>query len=108
MTQNLKVDLTIQIPSDLVLITKVELQQLKENELKGVYWTMKDLEKHVNRNNDWIKERILYPSHFRRILDIEYGGFVFYPEAKGQLWAFQASKMADFLDQHFGQIFKGN
>lgn len=71
MTQKLEVNLTIQIPSELVLISKVELQRLQQNELKGVYWTMKDIEKRINRSNDWIKERILYPSHFREMLDIE-------------------------------------
>lgn len=107
MSQKLEVNLTIQIPSELVLISKVELQQLQQNELKGVYWNMSDLEKRVNKSSDWIKDRILYPSHFRRMLDIDFGGFVFYPEAKGQPWAFQATKMADFLDTHFNQIFKG-
>nr|WP_309099212.1 DUF771 domain-containing protein [Fredinandcohnia onubensis] len=29
----------------MVLITKIEFEQLKQNELSGVYWNMKDLEK---------------------------------------------------------------
>ncbi len=105
MTQNLKVELTIQIPSDLVLISKVELQDLKQNGLKGVYWNMKDLEKRINYKSKWIKENILYPSRFRATLDVENGGFVFYPKSKGQIWSFQATKMADFLDKHFQLIF---
>lgn len=103
--QQLKVDLTIKIPDDMVIISKVELEELKQQQLLGVYWNMKDLQKRINMSDNWIKENILYPSRFRKILDIENGGFVFYPKSKGQKWVFQANKMADFLDNHFQQIF---
>ncbi|MFC5732334.1 DUF771 domain-containing protein [Cytobacillus gottheilii] len=103
--QHLSVSLTIPIPSDSVIITKLELKELKHQQLKGVYWTMKDLEKRINRKNEWIKENILFPSKFRRILDVDNGGFVFYPKSKGQTWSFHALKMSDFLDKNFQQIF---
>jgi len=103
--QQLNVSLTIPVPDDMILIQKVEFEQLKKNELKGVYWNMKDLEQKTTRKSEWIKENILYPSRFRKILDAENGGFVFYPKVKGQTWVFQASKMAEFLDKHFSKIF---
>lgn len=103
--QQLTVNLTIPVPADQVLISKVELQELKEQQLKGVYWNMKDLESRTNKKSEWIKENILYPSRFRKKLDVDHGGFVYYPKSKGQTWAFQASKMADFLDKYFQQIF---
>lgn len=103
--QQLEVSLSIPIPADSVLISKVELQELKQKELAGVYWNMKDLEQRINKKSEWIKENILYPSRFRKILDVENGGFVYYPKNKGQTWSFQASKMATFLDKHFVQIF---
>lgn len=103
--QQLKVNLTIPLPDDHVLVTKVELEELKKIQLTGVYWTMKDLEGRVGRKQDWIKENILYPSKFRNILDAEKGGFVFYPRCKGQTWSFQAVRMADFLDKNFNKIF---
>lgn len=105
--QSLNVQLSIPIPVDSVLITRVELEELKKNELAGVYWTMADLESRVGRNREWIKDNILYPPRFKKILDCNNGGFVYYPENKGQVWSFQASKMADFLDKHFHQIFGG-
>ncbi|MGD6894321.1 DUF771 domain-containing protein [Bacillus infantis] len=105
MSQQLEVKLTIPIPADSILITKVELEQLKQNELTGIYWNMKDLEERTKRKSEWIKENILFPSKFRRLLDAENGGFVYYPKSKGQTWVFQASKMAAFLDKHFQQIF---
>lgn len=82
--QQLSVTLTIPVPTDSVLISKVELEELKQAQLTGVYWSMKDLEKRINRKNEWIKEIILYPSEFRKILDVESVGFVFYPKSKGQ------------------------
>lgn len=105
MNQSLNVELSIPIPADKVLISKVELEELKQQELAGVYWSMKDLENRINKKCEWIKENILYPSHFRKILDSENGGFVFYPKSKGQTWSFQASKMAEFLDKNFHKIF---
>jgi phage pi2 protein 07 len=104
--QNLNVQLSIPIPADSVLISKVELEELKKKELAGVYWNMKDLEQRTSKKSEWIKENILYPARFRKILDIENGGFVFYPKSKGQTWSFQATQMAGFLDKYFYQIFK--
>lgn len=103
--QNLHVSLSIPIPEDTVMISKVEFEQLKKSELVGVYWNMKDLENRTNRKSEWIKENILFPSRFRKKLDIEYGGFVYYPKSKGQTWAFQASKMSVFLETNFNLIF---
>lgn len=105
MMQKLNVNLSITIPENYVLIEKVESEQLKQLELKGIYWTMEDLEERTKKKSEWIKEHILYPSRFRKILDSENGGFVFYPKSSGQSWAFQASKMADFLDNYFQDIF---
>jgi phage pi2 protein 07 len=106
--QQLSCNVTIPIPSDSVLISKAELKQLKDHELTGLYWNMKDLEKKVNRKNEWIKENILYPHKFREILDVDSGGFVYYPKSKGQTWSFHAKQMADFLDKNFQRIFTNN
>ncbi|NEU29958.1 DUF771 domain-containing protein [bacterium LRH843] len=103
--QQLKVNLTIQIPEEYVLVSKVELEQLKQKELTGVYWNMKDLEERTKRKQVWLKENVLFPTRFRKVLDSELGGFVFYPK-QGQTWCFQASKMAEFLDKNFSNIFK--
>lgn len=105
MLQQLSVKLTIPVPSDSVIISKVELEELRKFELTGVYWSMKDLEMRINRKNEWIKENILYRSKFKKILDAELGGFVYYPKSKGHTWSFQALKMAEFLDNNFSEIF---
>jgi|SRR5690625_1767073 len=107
MNQQLNVSLSIPIPEDQILISRVELQELKKESLSGVYWTMKDLEERVGKKQLWIKENILFPTRFKKILDIDNGGFVYYPERSGQTWSFQANKMAEFLDEYFADIFKG-
>ena len=106
--QKLSVELSIEIPADLVLIKKVEYEELKRNELRGTYWTMKHLEQRTGKKQVWLKENILYPDKFRKVLDVKNGGFVFYPQITGQHWSFQATKMAEFLDQNFYRVFKSS
>ncbi|MCT1575658.1 DUF771 domain-containing protein [Oceanobacillus kimchii] len=103
--QQLSVSIDIPIPNDQVIISKVELQELKEQSLSGVYWNMKDLEKRIHKSSPWIKENILYKPNFKRLLDIDNGGFVHYPKSQGQTWSFQASKMSKFLDDNFHKIY---
>lgn len=105
MNQSLNVELTIPIPADKVLISKVELEELKEQSLSGVYWTMKDLESRVGKKQEWIKDNILYSPKFKEKLDARNGGPVYYPESQGQTWCFQAKGMARFLDENFKKIF---
>jgi phage pi2 protein 07 len=106
--QKLKAEIVITIPEDMVLIKRVEYEELKQNELSGVYWSMKELEKRINKKSEWIKVNILYPERFRKVLDVNNGGFVYYPENKGQPWSFQAIKMATFLGNNFGKIFSSS
>lgn len=103
--QQLQVNLSVNIPENLVLIEKIEYQDLKDSALQGVYWTMSDLENRIGKKQVWIKENILYPTKFKKQLDVMVGGFVYYPKAKGEKWSFHARKMAQFLDDNFYQIF---
>lgn len=103
--QQLQVNLTVSVPEHLVLIEKVEYETLKESALQGIYWTMQDLEERIGKKQVWIKENVLYPTRFKKQLDVLQGGFVYYPKAKGEKWSFHAKKMAQFLDDNFYQIF---
>ncbi|MEK4495128.1 DUF771 domain-containing protein [Ureibacillus sp. FSL W8-0352] len=105
LTQQIKAEVIINIPSDYVLIKKSELEVLEQERLSGVFWSMEDLEKRIKKKHEWIKENILYPSKFRKILDVENGGFVYYPKVRGEKWSFHATKMAKFLDDNFHLIF---
>lgn len=103
--QQLQVNLTVPVPDSYVLITKIELEELKQEKLSGVYWSMKELEQRINKKHEWIKANILYPSKFSKVLDVKKGGFVYYPEVTGEKWSFHAVKMAKFLDDNFHSIF---
>lgn len=101
--QRLKSEVTVEIPSHLILVEKTELQELQGQSLAGVYWNMSDLEKRINKSSKWIKENILYQPRFKSELE----QFVYYPQSQGQTWSFQANKMAEFLDKNFNAIFGG-
>jgi phage pi2 protein 07 len=104
--QHLSVNLSIPLPEDTVLISKIEYEELNDLKLNGVYWSMSDLEKKVGKKNEWIKDKILYPPYHRKNLDVANGGFVYYPKVKGETWTFHAKKMAAFLDDNFNIIFR--
>lgn len=104
--QNINVELSIPVPDDFVLIKKVELEELKGKDLSGVWWTMKDLERRLNKSHEWIKDNILFPTRFKNILDVKNGGFVYYPEKRGETWSFLAVKMSEFLEDNFVEIYQ--
>lgn len=66
---------------------------------------MKDLEQATGYSDDWLKENILLRPYYKKMLDLENGGFVYYPEKRGEKWMFIASRMQEFLEKHFIQIF---
>ena len=72
-----------------------------------IWWTMKDLEEATGFSDDWLKENILLQPRYKKILDLENGGFVYYPERRGEKWLFIASRMKEFLEKYFREIMKG-
>ena len=96
-------NLEVKIPEDYVLITKVEYQDLKKNELKGKYIKLSDVAEHINRSEKWVKENVLYPPRFKK----ELKHFVHYPQSQGEHWYFNASPMYEWLDKNFTEIMKG-
>lgn len=103
--QQLEVSLSIPVPAEFVLVNKIEFEELKEQSLSGSYWNMKQLEEKLGRKHEWIKENVLYPTRFRKVLDSENGGCVYYPKIRGENWSFHAVEMARFLDRNFNKIF---
>ena len=106
--QKLNVELEIPVPDGYVLIRKVEYMEYKELEKEkeqARWWSMTDLQRRLGKSSVWIRDNILLPNRFKKILDINHGGFVAYPSNKGQVWTFQASKMTKFLEEHFADIF---
>lgn len=71
-----------------------------------IWWTMKDLEQATGYGDDWLKENILLQPRYKKVLDLENGGFVYYPERRGEKWLFLAGSMQKFLEDYFFEIFK--
>lgn len=103
MLQKLKTEVVINIPNDLVLVEKTELEMLQNQQLVGRYWTMKDLEERTGMKQNWLKSNLLFVPKFKKQLE----KFSYYPNSQGEKWAFQATKMAQFLESNFYSIFKG-
>lgn len=78
---------------------------VNKSETQRIWWSMADLKEKTGRGEDWLKENILLRPSFKRILDIENGGMVYYPENRGDQWCFIASRMSEFLENHFNEIF---
>ena len=72
-----------------------------------VWWSMKDLVERTGRSHVWLKEKILLRPEYKKILDLENGGPVYYPQSQGDKWCFIADRMDEFLRKYFAQIFKG-
>jgi phage pi2 protein 07 len=100
MEQTLNIE--IPIPEEYQIIDRTDLENLINNQLIGKVWGMKELEKHVGRSNDWLKENLLYPH--REELDALNGGFVTYPTKQGQRWRFGALKMSNWLEENLEKI----
>lgn len=74
--------------------------------MSKIWWTMKDLEQVTGYSDDWLKENILLRPCYKKLLDLDNGGFVYYPERRGQKWLFIASRMQEFLEKYFVEIFR--
>lgn len=79
------------------------LSSVQDRTLDGVWWNMKELEERIGFKQDWIKQHILFHPHWRKYIDAEKGGFVYYPES-GSKWKFHAKRMVQFLDENFADV----
>ena len=106
MIQNINVNLAIPIPDDMIVIKKTEFEELKQNEIIGHWVGMHDLVKRTGRSDVWLKAHILNNINLRDRLDIENGGWVFYPR-KGDKWLFKLSGLKDFVENEFSNYVGG-
>ena len=67
--QNLSVQLTIPIPEDSVLITKVEYEQLKKENLRGRKFNLQELSNRTGVSKNMLKDLFDKP-RVRRIADV--------------------------------------
>ena len=95
-------EVKVAIPDDMVIIKRIEYQELLDSVSSQLVWSMKDLERVLGRSDDWIKEKILYP--YREELDVQLGGFVRYPITKGQPWKIGAKQMRDWIEENLEKV----
>ncbi len=92
---------TIQIPPELVLITKVEYENLKSvAEDKPLWWTMQDLMNKTCRGRKWIKQYMIDDPVIRKKIE----PFTQFPKGDSGSYIFHAKKMEQFIDENFELI----
>lgn len=105
--QQIEANITIQIPSELVLVEKAELVKLKKEQHIGKMLTMKDFCERTNRSTAWLRKNILLNPALIKRLDIENGGWVYYPASQSDKWMFKATGMINFIENELGKYLKG-
>ncbi|PKY89726.1 DUF771 domain-containing protein [Falseniella ignava] len=101
MEQQLKLQATVTIPPELILIERAEYERLSASDEIGTWWSLQDLEDRTNRKSKWLKENILENARFKKHIDVENGGFVKYPSGGKSGYLFLASKTKEFLEDNF-------
>lgn len=108
--QHLEAELSIKIPipEEMILINKTRLKELEDNEFAGKIFTMKDFAERSNRSSKWLKDNILNNPQLVKKLNIENGGFVYYPNSQSDRWLFNAKGLIKFIDEELGKYLGGS
>lgn len=95
-------DVKIEVPDTHVVIPKEVYEQLRSQEYTGQYYNMKDLERLTGRSRTWLNQNFLNrPDVLKRIKP-----FTYFPRGKGDLWAFKATELREYLENEFLDILK--
>lgn len=95
-----KLQLTVEIPDEYVLITKVEYEELQKLADKGNCWeSLAWFKQQVGiKHPDTLKTKILYP--YREELE----RFVRYPSQKGEPWKFHKNLTMQWIENNFDKV----
>jgi len=95
-----KLQLTVEIPDEYVLITKVEYEELQKLAAKGNSWESLAWFKQETgiKHPDTLKTMILYP--YREELE----RFVRYPSGKGEPWKFHKNLTMQWIENNFDKV----
>ncbi|MGF2942416.1 DUF771 domain-containing protein [Enterococcus xiangfangensis] len=107
-TQQIEAKVTIEIPDNLVLIEKVRLRELEEKEFAGQTFTMKDFVSRSNRSSVWLRNKILNNPKLIKKLDVENGGWVYYPYSQSDRWLFKSKGLIEFIDNDLWKFLGGS
>lgn len=92
-------NITIQLPSDKIIVDRSEYEELKKTSSKGRYLTLSEVLELLSVSRPWLLENVLYKPEIRKQIDIDKNsnGFVKYPDNQGGRYYFLASKTKEFL-----------
>ncbi|MDK1716378.1 hypothetical protein LABALGLTS371_15890 [Dellaglioa algida] len=106
MKQTIKFTTEVVIPPDKILIDSSEYEELLSDQLAGRWWNLKEVKQRTGHDANWLKDNILLVPKFRKQLDAENGGPVFYPGISGRDYQFEPVQFGKFLEVWFPVIFK--
>lgn len=105
MTQSIKAEVTIAIPDDKVLVEEAYIEELEEQvQLKKLNWYWNDVKELTGLSDYKLRLILRYPK-FRRILNSENGGCVYYPPQGGS-FSFEPERFRKFYKDYFDEIHK--
>lgn len=107
MEQKLNVNLEILVPNDMVLVKKSEFEQLESQDDYGKWVKMPEFVSRASRSDVWLKSHVLNNPMLIETLKVENGGWVYYPNSKGDHWAFRLTGMKEFLENDFHRFIGG-
>lgn len=96
-----KLNATINIPADFILITKVEYDQLLNNHTEGKFISLKELAEHLDCSSQWLKENVLFNPRYKNDLK----DFIHYPTVSGEKYHIHQRKAFKYFDEHSISIF---
>ncbi len=100
-----KATIPILIPEDMILIDKIEYQELKQQDFDG--WVGMDVFTEKSNRSVPTISKVLRKPDLRKIISVENGGWVYYPNGKGDNWSFHYKEMMKFINNEFYQKFNG-
>lgn len=95
-------DVKIPIPDTHVIIPKEVYEDLRDQELTGQYYTLKDLSNLTGKSRTWLYENLLDNPH--RMDQMK--EFTHFPQGSGDKWLFKATELRKFLESNFLNILR--
>lgn len=99
-------NIEVPIPSDMILISRVEYLDLIQNDEVGKWWTIDKVEDLLSISKSKLVNDILLNPNIKKEIDIEQNpdGFVLYPKGKGSPYRFLARKTREYFDKNYKNV----
>lgn len=95
-----------EIPEKYVLIAESEYEKYQNQVLVPPKLNLKQVSRWLHKEPKWIIQNILDIPRYRRKLDINHGGCVYYSQGSGQSYEIEPTAFADFIRLNFADIWK--